>query len=558
MSVLRFHNLSIRNKLMGVILLVALVPLILGFIFVILNDILSLKRDMISRTELIAQIIGEYCVGPIAFGDKNGGADILRRLNNIPSIINAAVYDTSGQTFASYGPALVNNSTDIGRTPSARFIDRHIIISQSIHYNDEFYGSIVLRGSTQSLMTKINESIRFMVFLSIGVIVVTILLALRFQGLISGPILKLADMTGRVSDENNYALRIQKTGDDEIGILYDGFNDMLDQIQTRERERDRAAKTLRKRNAQLIKEIGVRKAAEEELLQYREHLEELVDTRTQELTETNQHLRDAHAQLVQSSKMASLGQLVAGIAHEINTPIGAVSSMLDTLFRSVERLVRLIHTSIPEDKMKTLNFKAKLDILENAQKVIRSGTERVVTIVRRLRSFARLDEAELKTVDIHEGLEDTLTLIHHEIKNNITVQRHFGEIPLIACFPGQLNQVFLNILINAKQSIEGKGEITITTGLKDSYINIAFQDTGRGIQKKDLTRIFDPGFTTKGVGVGTGLGLSICYQIIEAHKGMIRVESELGKGSTFTISIPANLNQFYQNGTIQQRDNNSE
>lgn len=185
-------------------------------------------------------------------------------------------------------------------------------------------------------------------------------------------------------------------------------------------------------------------------------------------------------------------------------------------------------------------------MIEDANKVIDSGTDRVTNIVRRLRSFARLDEAELKTVDIHEGLEDTLVLVHHEIKHNIKVVRNYGEIPPIACYPGQLNQVFLNLLMNAKQAIKGTGEIEITTYQKNNKIHIAFRDNGVGIAREHLKKIFDPGFTTKGVGVGTGLGLSICYKIMQAHHGEILVESEVGKGSTFTVLIPMDLEEVLE------------
>jgi signal transduction histidine kinase len=168
----------------------------------------------------------------------------------------------------------------------------------------------------------------------------------------------------------------------------------------------------------------------------------------------------------------------------------------------------------------------------------------VTEIVRRLRSFARLDEAELKKVDIHEGLEDTLILIHHEIKHNITVKKDYGEIPPISVYPGRLNQVFLNILNNARQAIEGKGTVTIKTYLAQGKVHVAISDTGGGISPEDIKQVFDPGFTTKGVGVGTGLGLSICYQIIQEHKGNIKVESEKGKGTTFTVTLPMNLDEI--------------
>ncbi len=263
-----------------------------------------------------------------------------------------------------------------------------------------------------------------------------------------------------------------------------------------------------------------------------------------DLEEANRNLRDTQAQLVQSEKMASLGTLVAGVAHEINTPIGAVSSMQDTLFRTMGKLAETLESLVPPGSENRPKLEAMLKVIDDANQVIKPGTDRVIDIVRRLRSFARLDEADLKTVDIHEGLEDTLTLIHHELKHHVTVKKNYGKIPRIACFPGQLNQVFLNILVNARQAIKEKGEIRITTSLKDKKVNITIRDNGIGIPESDLTRIFDPGFTTKGVGVGTGLGLSICYQIIQGHRGKIQVESEVGKGTAFTIVLPTNLDKL--------------
>ena len=262
-----------------------------------------------------------------------------------------------------------------------------------------------------------------------------------------------------------------------------------------------------------------------------------------DLEAANRHLRDTQAQLVQSEKMASLGMLVAGIAHEINTPIGAVHSMHDTLQRAVGKLKQTLETEFPSDYQENKGLLGPLKIIDEANKVIENGSERVTNIVRRLRSFARLDEAELKTVDIHEGFEDTLTLIHHEIKHNININRNYGDFRPIACFPGRLNQVFLNLLINAKQAIKGKGEITITTFERDNQVYVEIKDSGVGIPEDKLQKIFDPGFTTKGVGVGTGLGLSIVYQIVQDHKGEIKIESEVGKGSRFTLVLPMDLDR---------------
>ena len=251
-----------------------------------------------------------------------------------------------------------------------------------------------------------------------------------------------------------------------------------------------------------------------------------------------EELRNTHARLVQSEKMASLGMLVAGVAHEINNPLGAISSMHNTLVRAIEKMKSTMNIEGEEQPNEHQEVSKLLKVIEDANRVITSATERVSDIVGRLKSFAHLDEAELKIVDIHEGIEDTLTMIHHELEHKVVVERNFGDIPRIPCYPSQLNQVYLNLLLNAVEAIKDKGIITITTFQKDGHVHIQIKDTGIGIPKDALKKIFNPGYTTKSGGIGTGLGLSICYQIVEDHHGEIMVESEVGKGTTFTVILP--------------------
>jgi len=978
-----FYNLSIRNKLIGIILFVTILSLGIGFTLVIVSSIKSFKEDMKNHTIVTAQVIGEYCVSPLVFEDSAGAEQILAKLADVPSIVKAKVYDTNGELFADFA----SSEEPLMRSPivrerSSEFMDNYLHVYEPILYKDEYYGRIYIQASTQLLNAKITSYLRHMVLLIAGLIIVSIFLAIRLQRFISKPVLNLARVARQIAKEENYSIRVQKKGNDEIGLLYDGFNNMLEQIQNREIERNRADDALRESeekfrsltsnipgavyrstndpdwtmeiisdeieeisgynasdfiqnrvrtyasiihpdDRKMVEEIvqkgisehvpyiieyrivrsdgnirwvyekgqGIfsdggkllwldgaifditeRKRAEEELAKHREHLEELVETRTIELTKANKQLqqevterkkteeaiaarlkyeeglahcsqtllsdtetkdalpealnhllkasnsshvyifenyedpeeglcmrgthgvcdsgitvcmedpalhqtpykngfnrwrkilsqgkpiqgfvesfpqservvlesegilsmlilplwmegqwygfigfsdekkrrewneedirllqtaaemvgiyierkrfeealrvseerfrslvenandviysltpkgelsyispkfadvldynisdylgkpfsllvhpddvkksielfqkglksgqresglefrmrhkdgslrwfishfsaildekgnvmeivgvahditemkkvlddlalanktlRETQVQLVQSEKMASLGSLVAGIAHEINTPIGAVSSMHDTLFRTLEKLKGVCESTLPRDRKQQPSLKFAFKIIDDSNKVIRSGTERVINIVRRLKSFARLDEAELKTVDIHEGLEDTLILIHHEIKHNITVKKNYGDVPPISCFPGQLNQIFLNLFINSKQAIKDKGMITITTFTKDNKAYIAIKDDGVGIPKENLKKIFDPGFTTKGRGVGAGLGLSICYQIIQDHRGEIKVESELGKGTMFTIILPKDLENILEN-----------
>lgn len=235
-------------------------------------------------------------------------------------------------------------------------------------------------------------------------------------------------------------------------------------------------------------------------------------------------------QLIQSEKMASLGLLVAGLAHEINTPMGAIHSNNDNLARALVKLRKLT-----EPGSKDLN--RILGILGEIGRNNEVATERIMKIVQTLRNFARLDEAERKKVNIHEGLDSTLSLVRHRLKNRIRVVKEYGDVPEIECFPNQLNQVFMNILVNASQAIEDKGAITIKTFTDGGSVKIAISDTGVGIAPENLSKVFDPGFTTKGVGVGTGLGLSICYKIVQDHHGKVEVHSS-ENGSTFTVSLP--------------------
>ncbi len=260
-----------------------------------------------------------------------------------------------------------------------------------------------------------------------------------------------------------------------------------------------------------------------------ENLEEEVAERTAALRRTLAELQEAQAQLVQSEKMAALGQLVAGVAHEINTPLGAVSSNTDLLGRALER----IREGIPDSPARRY--------AERAGDVIRISKEacaRIAEIVRSLRNFSRLDEAERKPADLHEGLDSTLTLVAHLTKNRIEVRREYGRLPQVDCYANQLNQVFLNILVNATQAIEGPGVITIRSRAEGESVVIEIGDNGRGIKPEHRQKIFDPGFTTKGVGVGTGLGLAISYRIVAKHQGRLEVESEPNRGSTFRITLP--------------------
>ena len=267
----------------------------------------------------------------------------------------------------------------------------------------------------------------------------------------------------------------------------------------------------------------------------RHHAEEL----EAEVVARTRDLRESQSQLVQQEKMAALGRLVAGVAHEMNTPIGTINSNADTLGRSLKKLRGIVSDESCPDAVRGNRMLAQvLKVLDDIARINGLACERIVAIVGSLRNFARLDEADLKTADLHEGLDSTLTLVHHELKNSAEVIKDYGEIPPIRCHPNQINQVFMNLLVNASQAMKDRGEITIRTRREGDIVSVQISDTGVGIPPENLARIFDPGFTTKGVGVGTGLGLSICFKIAQDHGGTIDARSEVGQGTTFTLRLP--------------------
>ena len=262
----------------------------------------------------------------------------------------------------------------------------------------------------------------------------------------------------------------------------------------------------------------------DEIAKLNESLEARVEERTQEL-------RDTQNQLMQSEKMSALGQLVAGVAHELNNPIGFVHANLQLLDEFIEKLVRAEHGDGDVEQIR--------DAITRLLTRSREGTERVKQIVQDLRTFSRMDQAESQMADLNEEIDRTLALMEPRLKSGVQIVREFGQLPQVRCYPGQLNQVFLNLLMNGCDAIgAGGGTITIKTREIDRGVRLEFRDDGPGISPEVQSRIFDPFFTTKEVGKGTGLGLSLSHGIIERHGGRFLVSSELGHGASFVIDLP--------------------
>ncbi|WP_321801927.1 histidine kinase [Burkholderia sp. BCC1988] len=312
------------------------------------------------------------------------------------------------------------------------------------------------------------------------------------------------------------------------------------ELETALRRYEQTTAMLQRTRENMASEIDERRAAQSRLEQEKDEQRRLLRA-----------LEETHVQLLQSEKLASIGQLAAGVAHEINNPIGFISANLNTLRTWVRSLLDVIaaHEAVlpqlepaARDALTALRGAADLDYVRDEIVTLIDesidGAVRVRRIVQDLRDFSRPGSGEWSVADIHAGLESTLNVVHNELKYKADIVREYGDLPLVECLPSQLNQVFMNLLVNAAHAMPTRGVITIRTSSDGEQVSIAISDTGTGMTPDIVRRIFDPFFTTKPVGQGTGLGLSVSHGIVERHRGTIDVTSEPGRGTTFRVRLP--------------------
>lgn len=385
------------------------------------------------------------------------------------------------------------------------------------------------------------------VFLGLGTI--STLVILRFSHHLSAPLNRLANVAQHATEKADFAVQVPvSSNDEEISVLANSFTQLLQRVQVLLNEQAEVQKHLEAANQTLEDKVDERTQALRE--------------QTERLEQTLEELQRTQAQVVQNEKMSSLGQLVAGIAHEINNPVSFIHGNLSYIKDNTADLLALLslyQQTYPEpsdeiaDKIEDIDLEfLKADIPKSLDSM-NIGTDRIREIIKSLRIFSRLDEADVKAIEIHEGIDSTLMILQHRLKARpdrpeIQVTKDYGELPLVECYAGQLNQVFMNILSNAIDALDElllehpthKPHIRICTDLLEcDAIAITIADNGTGIPEDLQQRIFDPFFTTKAVGKGTGMGMSISHQVItEKHNGQLKCVSVLGKGTEFIIQIP--------------------
>ena len=470
-------------------------------------------------------------------------------LNHLSIILFAGLAGVTGNLFMMHFLQTKENTPKLHKaTYVSIFIYSAAIVLRLLGYDQASYRAIDIAAVTTVLLT-----FTVTISLSLKGYRPAILFLLAFSLFFTGLLLFVLRNLGIVpyNDFSNYT----KEGGIALNVVVLAFA-LADKINTFKREKERSQEeTLMalKENERIIREQNI-------------NLEIKVNERTQELSQANSDLsqtlidlKEAEGQLVEAEKMASLGQLTAGIAHEINNPINFVTSNITPLNRDVDMLINFIEEmekiglsdlSVEEKKSQIEEHKEELDYdylkLEISQllKGIHEGASRTSEIVKGLRVFSRLDEDDLKKANINDGLDSTLIVINNLLSNKIKLEKVYSDIPMIECYPGKLNQVFLNILSNAIYAINKKfvdeegGVLKISTDYNDKSIFVKIEDNGIGMDENTKKKIFEPFFTTKDVGEGTGLGMSIAYNTIKRHQGEIHVNSTPGLGTEFILELP--------------------
>jgi signal transduction histidine kinase len=474
----------------------------LGFTLIIVHDIIQLRQDLVNNTMLYADLVGEVCVAPLSFRDKKSVKEIIEKIGTIPHIQNGYVYGENGELYANFN----KKSSQIFPPPPVpegefyEFQINQLHVAHPIIFENDKFGTIYLIVSTQRLAENTRSRIISLLLVMMGLIVLSYLLALRFQGVISQPILKLANVTKQISNKPDYSLRVQKEGRDEIGTLYDGFNNMLEQIQLWEAKRDKA------------------EAEQQRLLE--------------ELAEKNDELE----------------QVIYVTSHDLRSPLVNLLGFSQELGYSLKALRSFINKADHRSKNTKKKVSGILDDIFDSLKYIQSSTFKMDILLSGLLKVSRVSrmDSTFETIDMNHLISEIANAFEFQLKET-DVNLQIGELP--PCYGNELhlNQVFSNLLNNALKFLDPQrpGEIKITAKETDThhgkqgYVVYCVEDNGIGISREYHKKIFEifsrlnPEDTD-----GEGLGLTIVNKIISRHHGKVWVESQPGQGSKFYVSLP--------------------
>jgi len=555
----KLFDKSLRLKIFGMGFVIVFVSTMSSALIIGQHEVEQWDSFLHDKAQSLASYTADISQEEILEKDSLHLDNIVKKINKDPDIISAVVYDNRGKLLTSFFASLNLRSPVVENVLAQAPANIDLVgilnlirqdvpgyeLSAPVRMGQESLGHVVITLSEEKAHQGVRRIINCIILVSLFSMLIAFLLFLWIQDIIIKPVLNLVMLMTNVSLKRDYSLRTDLRTNDELGLLGSGFNEMLDQIQThREHLEDQVAQ----RTAQLLE---VNKRMQGEIIERK--------CAEMEVKKAYDELKSMHSQLIQADKMASIGQLAAGVAHEINNPVGFISSNVDILQGYIQNYARIfciiekvkahvdegdtakVKTAI--DELRKLEKEIDLDYMMNDVNILLQhssrGLERIRKIVLDLRTFAREDKMDhLELFKIEEVIDGVLSIVQNELKYKAELVKEYETTPMVKGNTQRVGQVFINLLVNAAQAIEVRGNIMIKTYLKDKYVCVDIIDTGKGIPEENLKKIFDPFFTTKPVGQGTGLGLSVSYEIIKRYEGRIEVASKLGKGTTFTVMLP--------------------
>jgi len=532
-------RMSIRHKLTLIAMTSTGAALLLAGAALVTLEVANWKPQLLRGMASMADLVGANSTAALTFEDRDAAREVLAALRSQRNITAACLYDHAGREFARYTRtgAVAHLPAEPGRAGAARVALDHAEVFRPVVFEGQPIGIVYLESDLAELDGLVRRTVTIVVVIVLLSALAAYLLAWRLQRVISRPVLALAETARAVSSGGDYALRAPGAGDDEVGQLVVGFNHMLEQIQQRD----------------------------DALEHHRGHLEAEVARRTEELVRSEQLRVTAEAQRAHSQRLESIGQLAAGIAHEINTPLQYVGDSLcfvkdafGSLVLTVADHRRMVAAArcgpVPDDVLEAAERSIEerdLDYVQDSvPKALQSATDgiaRVAEIVRAMKQFSHPGAQEMAPDDLNETIRTTVTVARNEWKYVAELTADLDpELPPVRCRAGEVRQVLLNLIVNAAHAIAdvvgkdgGKGRIVVSTRSAGPWAEIRVGDTGSGIPEAIRHRIFDPFFTTKEVGRGTGQGLAIVHGIVvTGHGGSISFETETGRGTTFVVRLP--------------------
>lgn len=538
-------NLSLRNK---TIISIAFIEaaLLIVLIFTAVNFMRdTLNTDLAKRSSTIATLFASTTKNAVLTYDLASLETYCAELMNNPDIAYVRIVNSKNQILAEAGdkdlltrPFIQDEKVDM---VSDGIFDSFANIKESEH----IYGRVELGIDISNIKLSIKKIQNWTTVIALLEMLLVALFSFVLGSYLTRQLHRLRAAAREVSqniEKGNFNHnKLLVTGKDELAEVTEAFNKLISTLEAQHARTEEYQKDLVVFNRTLEEKVKQRTA--------------LLNQRNEQLELSNQELHEAQQQLIHAEKMASIGQLAAGVAHEINNPIGFVKSNLTSLKQYTntygelsEQVQGLLSTEDIEKKHSMqnhlINWIKNEDLsfidMDSSELLDESieGLERVTDIVQSLKQFSRADSDDKKWCDINECIISTLKVVNNKLKYHCQINQLFGDLPKLWINSGKISQVLTNLLINAGQAIDGQGTISITTTLKNDHVVISIEDNGLGISQENVNKIFDPFFTTKDVGIGTGLGLSISYGIIQEHGGNITVTSELNKGSCFSIFIP--------------------